>query len=333
MPQFAYPWLLMLLPIAPLAAAAWLRKHPAAIRWPDIRPFSGLPNGRTLLARVGGATLRGLAVGAIILALAGPRWPDEGSRLPTDGIAIAVALDVSGSMAEPDFDWDDEKITRLSAAQRALRQFVLGDESIASNRGQDQISLTAFAALPEDTCPLTLSHDVLLQFLDAEKPRSLPETGTNVGDAIAWSLRTLQASDSQRKILVLVSDGEHNSPGPALTPRQSAQLAAQQGVAVYTIDAGPRLNDAAKPEDRAERESGHKALAAVAAMTGGKSFAAHDAATMRAALTEIDRLERSPIQSFQYRRFVEGFPEFAIAAALCLTLVFGLESTIWRRTP
>lgn len=333
MPQFAHPWLLLLLPLAPLAVWAWGNKCPPAIRWPDVRPFDLLPAGRSRFAQWGGALLRGLGITAIVVALAGPRWPDEGTRLPAEGIAIALALDVSGSMAEQDFDWNGERITRLTAAQKALRQFVIGNEPSANSRSQDQMSLTAFAALPEDSCPLTLSHDVLAQLLAAEKPRSLPETGTNIGDAIAWALQTLQFADVQRKIVVLVSDGEHNAPRPALTPRQSAQIAAQQGVAVYTIDAGPALDPDAKPDERAARETGQKSLAAVATMTGGRSFAAHDAAAMREALAEIDRLERSPTQSFQYRRYVEGFSGFALAAFICLVLTLGLESTIWRRTP
>jgi hypothetical protein len=146
-------------------------------------------------------------------------------------------------------------------------------------------------------------------------------------------LQSLQAAEAKRKIIVLVSDGEHNSPSPALTPRQAAQIAAQQGVAIYTIDAGPALGSDAKPEDRAVREVGQKSLAAVAEMTGGRSFAAHDAVGMRDALAEIDRLERTPAESFQYRRYVEGLPGFAAAAVVCLLLALGLESTIWRRTP
>jgi Ca-activated chloride channel family protein len=333
MPEFAHPLLLLLLPLAPLAAWAWLRHPKPALRWPDIRPLMALPPGRTRRARWSGALLRGLGIAALVCALAGPRWPDRGSRLPVEGIAILIALDVSGSMAEADFNWDGEPISRLSAAQRAVRRFVLGDGAESPGRPSDQIGLVAFAALPEDTCPLTLSHDVLVRLLDAEEPRGLPETGTNIGDALAWSLTKLDAAGDRRQVIVLVSDGEHNVPAPALTPRQAGQLAAQRGVPVYTIDAGPPPNPQDNPEEIAARRAGQEALAAVAAMTGGRSFLAHDSAALREAMTTIDRLERAPAESFQYRRYVEAFPACALFALACLALVLGLESTLWRRIP
>ena len=333
MPEFSHPFLLLLLPLGPLCAWAWLRQRRPAIRWPDVRPLIALPPSRAHCARWGGAILRGLGVAAIVVALSGLRWPDRGSRLPAEGIAIIVALDVSGSMAESDFLWDGEPIPRLSAAQRAAKRFVVGDGSDLAGRPTDEIGLVAFAAQPDDTCPLTLSHDVLIKLLDAEEPRGVPDTGTNIGDALAWSLKKLAAAGNRRKVIVLVSDGEHNSPAPALTPRQAAQLAAQAGVPVYTIDAGPPARSQDKPEAAAARRTGQQSLAVVATMTGGRSFLAHDSAALTEAMKEIDRLERAPMESFQYRRYFEAFPACALTALGCFALVLSLETTIWRRTP
>jgi Ca-activated chloride channel family protein len=280
--------------------------------------------------------LRAAGLAALVVALAGPRWPDPGTRLPAEGIAVVVALDVSGSMAEPDFDWHGERVTRLEAAKRALRLFVQGGEAAGTHlpgRGGDQVGLVAFAVLPEDTCPLTLSHDVLLELLAAEEPRGLPDTGTNIGDAIAWGLKKLDAAGDRRKVLVLLSDGEHNVPPPALTPRQAGQLAANRGVPVYAIDAGPPPAANAPPEEAQARATGQRSLQAVAALTGGRAFAAHDAAALVGAVAEIDRLERRPVQSFQYRRYAEAYPWCGLAALACFAAALGLERTAWRRAP
>lgn len=336
MPEFAHPWLLLLLPLAPLAAWAWLRRRRTALRFSDVRPTTDLPKGRSRIARIGGALLRSLGIAALVAAIAGPRWPDRGTRLPAEGIAIAMVLDVSGSMAEHDFDWNGELVTRLDAAKRAFRLFVLGGDAAGLHlpgRGGDQIGLVAFARLPDNTCPLTLSHDVLLNLLDAEQPRSLPDTGTNIGDALVWGLKKLDAAGPQRKVLVLLSDGEHNTPSPALTPRQAAQLAANHGVPIYTIDAGPRISPDANADDARNRLLGQKTLQSVAALTGGKSFVAHDSASLNAALAEIDRLERQPVESFQYRRYVEGFSWCALAALVSFAVALGLEMSWWRRMP
>ena len=336
MPSFASPWLLLLLPLAPLAGWAWLRRRQAALRYSDIRLVAELPPGRSRQARFGGAALRALGIAALVVALAGPRWPDPGTRLPAEGIAVVMVLDVSGSMGETDFNWRGERITRLEAAKRAFRLFVQGGDAAGTHlpgRGGDQIGLVAFAIHPEDTCPLTLSHDALLEMLAAEEPRGLPDTGTNIGDALAWGLTKLDPAGNRRKVLVLLSDGEHNVAAPALTPRQAGQLAANRGVPVYTIDAGPPAPLDASAEEAQARATGQRALQSVAALTGGKAFAAQDDAALVAAIAEIDRLERRPVESFQYRRYAEGYPWSAFAALACFVAALGMERTTWRRVP
>ena len=336
MPSFANPWLLLLLPLAPLAAWGWLRRRRPALRFADAHLVQDLPPGRSRRARLGGAILRAAGVFALVVALAGPRWPDPGTRLPAEGIAIVMVLDVSGSMGERDFLWNGEQITRLEAAKRAYRLFVHGGDAAGTHlpgRGGDQIGLVAFAVEPEDTCPLTLSHDVLLDLLAAEEPHSLPDTATNIGDALAWGLTKLEPAGDRRTVLVLLSDGEHNVPPPALTPRQAGQLAANRGVPIYAIDAGPSAAADASAEDAQARATGQRTLQSVAALTGGKAFAAQDAAALVAAVAEIDRLERGAVESFQYRRYAEAFPWCGLAALACFAAALGLERTAWRRAP
>src|SRR4051812_14371887 len=95
-------YLLLLLAVPPLVWL-WLRRRRSALRHPDVRLLDGLPGRRAGLARVGGAALRAIALAALGLALAGPRWPDLRTRIEAEGIALMMVVDVSGSMAEPDF--------------------------------------------------------------------------------------------------------------------------------------------------------------------------------------------------------------------------------------
>src|SRR5262249_14613933 len=157
----------------------------------------------------------------------------------------------------------------------------------------DQIGLVTFATRPESACPLTLSHSVLLHLLEAEYPRSLPtESQTNIGDAIVWGLHRLDSAGDRRKILGLLSDGEHNGPHPAYKPRQAAQLAANLHVPIYAIDAGgdtPTQEGTPENTRSAEdRVQGEQTLQAVAKLTGGRYFRAHDAKTLLGVYQEID---------------------------------------------
>jgi Ca-activated chloride channel family protein len=342
MPDFSQPWLLLLAGLVPLLLWRWLRGFRGALRFPNTAFLMQLPAGRSRIARWGGVGLRAAGLLLLIVALAGPRWPDLRTRVVTEGIAIAMVVDVSGSMAEPDFMWKQERITRLEAVKRAFTLFVTGGEGLdgehLEGRPDDLTALVTFAARPESTCPLTLSHSALLQILAREEPRTLPtESQTNIGDAIAWGLERLENAGSRRKVMLLLTDGEHNVPPPALKPRQAAQIAAKLGVPIYAIDAGSDSGETSEGESggatAADRANAVRSLHAVAKMTGGRYFRAHDSRTLLAVCREIDRLERQPIQSFQYRRYYEGYPWFGLAALIMLMGVRVLEMTLWQRVP
>ena len=346
--MFAQPWLLLLLPIGGLLLWRWSRRRAPALRYPDTILLSDLPPGRSRWARRLGIGFRAAGLLLLLLALAGPRWPDRGSRVSTEGIAIQMVVDASGSMATPDFLWDGKTISRLDAVKKAFRLFVEGDQEASpaslEGRPNDLMGLVTFARWPQTSCPLTLSHSVLLRILDAEKPRSTPtESETNIGDAIAWGLVRLHNAKASRKVMILLSDGEHNVPPPALTPRQAAQLAANEGIPIYTIDAGgisgtPEGADGKPGETDKEtaeriRASAEKTMRAIAQITGGRHFKARDTESLFQVCREIDRLERQEIQSFQYRRYFEGYWTFGLASFGFLAMIGLLESTILRTAP
>src|SRR5262249_39036089 len=113
MPEFAHPSLLLLLFALPPFLWLWQRSSRGAIRYSSTALVAALPSGRARWITGGGLALRAIGSAAAIVALAQPRWPDEGTRIPAEGISIAVVLDVSASMAEEDFPWQSEKVSRL----------------------------------------------------------------------------------------------------------------------------------------------------------------------------------------------------------------------------
>jgi Ca-activated chloride channel family protein len=335
MPTFANPWLLLLLLAVPALVWWWLRQRRGALRFPETSALAQLPGRRGRLARWGGVGLRAAALALLIVALAGPRWPDLRTRVPTEGIAVMMAVDVSGSMSEKDFVWNEQRVRRLDAVKEVFRLFVDGGEApggvYLDGRGNDLVGLIVFSERPEVVCPLTLSHTVLLDQLKAQEPQA---EATNIGDAIAWGLDRLRKAAPRRKVMVLLSDGYHTVKDPqAWLPRPAAQVAAnlQHPVIVYAIDAGresARLGETAK-----ERAEGIKVLQDVAEITGGRYFAADDSEALLAACREIDRLERQEIESFQYRRYHEGYPWVGLAAFVLMVSVSLMDMTLWRRLP
>lgn len=323
--HFSYPLTLLLLLLVPPLLWWWARPHRGALRHPLATACRRLPRGRAAWAQGGSLLLRGLGLVLLILALAGPRWPDERTRIPTEGIAIGLVLDVSGSMAERDFLWDGEVLSRLEAVKRTFELFVKGGQGPGgiqlTGRPSDQVALVVFATRPEVACPLTLSHGTLLQVLREQQPREqIDENKTNIGDALVWALQHLSSAQARRRVLILFSDGEHNVEEPALKPGQAAQLARQLSVPIHVIDAG---NKAAAQES----------LRRIAGLSRGQYFVANDTPALVKVCAEIDRLERDPIETYQYRSYHEGYGWFAAAAYVVWWLVAALELTWWRRVP
>lgn len=331
---FAAPAVLFALALPAVLAVGWGRARRPALRYPSLALVAGLPRGRATEAVWGRALVRAAAVALLIVACAGPRVPDLSTPVPAAGVALMLALDVSGSMAEADFPAAAGPVTRLSAAQAAFRTFVAGGDGLPG-RPQDRIGLVTFAAVPRTVCPPTFNHSVLLALLDQQEPATGPDAGTNVGDALAESLARLDATGDGRKVIVLLSDGEHNAGGRTdgpLSPRQAAQIAAGLGVPVYAIDCGGDPGPRSSETDAQRRADGRRTLAAVAGLTGGRLFRAADAAGLRAAVAEIDALERTPADPYRYRRFRDRTPHWASAGMILLAVGGVLERTRWRVT-
>ena len=348
--HFANPAFLLLTLTAPLLMWRLLVGKRAALRYPVGRFLSSLPTGRAGVAYWGSAGLRTLAFLLTAVALAGPRTPDLHTRIDAEGVAVVMLVDVSGSMATRDFDWHGDSISRLDAVKRVFRLFIAGgagpdatpngvDASSFKGRPSDTIGLVVFATRPLTACPLTLSHSALLRLLDGEKPRSVPgESETNISDAVALGLHRLQSAGSRRKVLVLLTDGEHNVPNPRSewTPRQAAQVAASLSVPIYTIDAGGELGGAAEADgDNSPlvRQHAVETLEDMAKITHGQYYRAGDTAGLLDACHAIDRLERMDVESYQYRRYHEAYPWFAGAAFLLFAVALGLDFTLWRQLP
>lgn len=351
MPEFTAPVFLTLLPLTVVVLLwQWRRRRPA-LRYSDLSLFDGLPRGRAPFVRWFMALWRSLAILMLILALAGPRWPDPESavRLPTEGVALSMVLDISSSMATTDVRWapDEPFISRLEAAKRSLRLFLIGgtgpDGTEFPGRPTDRAGLVTFAVWPNPVCPLTLAHPILIDILYEQQIADHLDEGSNVGDAIAQGVLQLQSAGEQRKVLILLSDGEHNfdlaEPRSPLKPRQAAQLAAAESIIIHAIDTGGEpippgdMADASARDAYEQRLAGREILDSVTRMTGGQVFSASDADGMRAALQQIDELERVEIKTFHYRHYHEQRPWLTFGVLVLLLCGCLVERVLCRVTP
>ena len=68
------------------------------------------------------AALRWLILALLIIALAQPRLTKSETKVTASGVDIAVALDMSGSMASEDFEVGRERLNRLAMAKEVLEE-------------------------------------------------------------------------------------------------------------------------------------------------------------------------------------------------------------------
>jgi Ca-activated chloride channel family protein len=312
----------------------WREKQRPTLPYPDTRFLKITPTRRVWLARwvpFIGRLLTGIL---LLLALANPRWPVPGSQIPSEGIALVFVLDVSGSMAERDVLLDGQPVTRLQAASSVLKRYLSGTG--ANARGNDAIGLVTFAVRPVDVCPPTLSHASVEYFLNQAQPvGTVPDSSTNIGDAMGVAVDLLRRSGLKSQAIVLISDGEHTVPAEvdkdALKPRQAAQLAAAFGIRVHTIFlSGAPGGDAAK---LAEQQRAEATLRSVAEMTQGQASLASDGDGLAQISQKLDALEKSRITSFLYTEYLEGRTWLLLAALVVLLTTIVLEESWLRVVP
>ncbi len=330
--EFAYPWMLLLLTALPIL---WLvlrnRRGPAnyaTLRYSDIGAVAGQPKSLRQRLRWLPSFLRTLVLVAMILGMARPQWVQAQEIVSGEGVDIALALDISGSMAALDF----EPQNRLEAAKSVIGDFI--DE-----RDHDRIGLVIFAANAFHQSPPTVDHRVLKRLLDETKlaPELNIEDGTAIGMGLANAANMLKSSDASSRIVILITDGVNNAG--QIDPATAAAAAKALGIRVYTIGMGrpgpvpvrvPDLygnNMVLMQESALDLES----LQRIADTTGGKFFRADNPESLRAIYDEIDQLEKSKyeVETFTESRELAGM---VMAPALVLLLLELILRQGWLRT-
>ena len=120
-------WLWLLLPVIGLGLLSIRRERRTAVLYSNVELLRGLP---VTFAQRLKRCLPWLRIGGMVLivfALARPQSGREEFRIRTEGIAIEMCIDRSGSMQALDFPIDGSRLNRLDAVKRVFRQFVAGE--------------------------------------------------------------------------------------------------------------------------------------------------------------------------------------------------------------
>lgn len=339
---FAYPWMLLLLiPAAALLYYAFFCKDQPGIVIAELdaqTEKSAFPRLKVPPVTV---ILYTLAALLLVIALARPRLGDEKLILRNKGIDIVMVLDLSGSMGAIDVPRSivSEKAlenalaagslkNRLEVAKQELTNFIKA-------RPNDRIGLIGFAEFGYTLSPPTLDHDWLTAALEPLTPGIIGDA-TGIASPVASAVRKLDKSAAPRRVLVLFTDGKNNV-AHRLTPLETAELAKEKNVTIYTVGIGNN-NAYMLQEDffgrrfvRYPGEFDEKLLQEMAAITGGKYFRAADESGLNQVMNEINSLEKTNFEQPRYIEYRE-FSPILIAVALALLLLAIFAANTFERT-
>lgn len=274
--------------------------------------------------------LLAVAIGLVVVALMAPVMPYTEREVESEGLDIAIVLDLSASMQEVmdrkppapgekrplrTLTMEPEGKTRLDTTKEALRLFI-------NSRHEDRIALVVFSDNAYVVSPLTFDYGYLLQYLDMIDAKILEGEGmTAIGDGIALAnyLLNRQRTDPPRsQVITVFTDGEHN------IGREPVEVLAESDAAgirfhVVGVDMEEKLKN---------NEPVRKLIDAVTAH-GGRYFDANTETQLFEASKEISMLEKVRLVSNEYVRHTPVFHWFAIPAGLCVLIAFVLRSFSW----
>lgn len=325
---FAYPFVLWLLLVVPaLAYWYWKKKESTSpdFTFSSLQIFGKAPvTIKEKLAHFP-ALLRLLGLAFLIIAAARPQSFSSGENIYTEGIDIAMVLDISGSMMAEDF-----KPNRVEAAKKVIDDFIAG-------RTTDKIGLVIFSGESFTQCPLTIDYAVLRNLLK-EIHTGMIEDGTAIGNAIANGVNRLKDSKAKSKVMILLTDGVNNRG--EIDPLTAAQIAQKFGIRIYSVGVGT-MGEAPYPfqtpfgtrYQMIPVEIDENILKQISGITGGKYFRATNNATLAQIYEEIDRMEKTRVEVTSFRHAKELYFGWALIGLILILTEVGLSKTYLKRLP
>jgi Ca-activated chloride channel family protein len=140
------------------------------------------------------------------------------------------------------------------------------------------------------------------------------------------------------KVIILLTDGVNNTG--SIAPLTAAEIAKNFGIRVYTIGVGtqgtapyPVQTQFGVQLQNMEVQIDEDVLKKIAGLTGGKYFRATDNEKLRSIYKEIDKLEKSKIETREYSKKQEEYGRFAIAALILFLMEAFLRMVILKNIP
>lgn len=314
--EFTWPWFLCLLPlpilihflpkVAPKGSALWFPNAGYLEKRQE-----NLPSKKSISLPL---IFLSLAWVFLVCAIARPTWLGEPTQVTPSGRDLLIALDLSGSMQIKDMTLDGHPVDRLDAEKAVLSDFI-------KKRRGDRIGLIVFGSKAYLQAPLSFDTKTINQLVQEEQIGFAGEQ-TAIGDAIGLGIKRLENKPSDKKVLILMTDGA-NTAG-RVNPDQAASFAATQHLRIHTIGIGAdsmQVQGFFGPQTiNPSSDLDEKMLKSIAHKTGGEYFRAKSTADLRRIYATLDKLEPTPAQNIWQRPITSYFHWLGLISLIFLGL-------------
>jgi len=319
--HFAWPWLLLSLPLPWLVRRfipAVNSAEQAALKVPFLEDFNiAQSEGATQANKPWVLWLAIFAWCLLVFSSARPQWLGEPIEQGVSGRDLMLAVDLSGSMEERDFIVNKQAVDRLTATKAVANEFL-------ERRVGDRIGLILFGTHAYLQTPLTFDRKTV-QILLNEAFITLAGESTAIGDAIGLAVKRLQSQQADSRVLILLTDGA-NTAGK-ISPIKAAELAAQYQLKIYTIGIGADemivRSFFGSKKVNPSRDLDEKTLTAIAEKTGGRYFRARNTQELQKIYQLLDELEPTEKDKQFFRPRSELF-FWPLAIALVLASIISI---------
>ncbi len=239
-----------------------------------------------------------LVTGALVFfvfALAGPQWGERFEEVDIKGIEVIFLLDTSNSM-----NAEDLKPNRLEVS----RQLIAG---IVDSLKTDYVSLINFSGRAYVQCPLTIDYDAFKMLTETTTISPPEEQGTDFGEAFALAQKSLAASKSEKKLVLLITDGEDQEG----RWHNYIEDFKKKGIIVFTVGVGAQSGAPIPIKNKNGEITGWKkdkqgnivktmleenTLIQIASRCGGQYFRLTDAAGIDTFIAGLKNFERTVLK-------------------------------------
>jgi Ca-activated chloride channel family protein len=271
--------------------------------------------------------LEAVALGLLLIALLGPVYAFNVSRVERGGLQIMMVLDLSQSMEEPiegairqtsapgliaaaPANMLGTPGSRMEAVKRSALDFV-------SKRGGDAVGLVVFSTNGYLVSPVSSDHESISQYLLMTGTHTLVNEGyTGIGEGLATANRFFKDEKERAgrrikgQVIVVFTDGENNT---GRDPMIEVERARAEGIRIYMI--GVALQPGAAQD-----------IAAAVPLTGGKYYDVRTPTHLQQALTDISDVEKGVFYTLSLTQNQPAYFIFVGLALACLAARMALHA-------